>query len=203
MFFDHAAPSAIGRFLLPYAFASAGVALAAILFIDEALGVLAPESYAGAASVVGILAVHYGLMFFGKQPQLVFAERTGLVSLLSVGTVVLNAAGIYVGAMCGGGLGVALGVLAAGIVSGAISLVLATRYAQIHYPVRHVVWVFAALPLAVLAVSRIRLSGWLTPIPELVKGVLLLLFVGAGWRAGLLPSKLRRRTPSIEQPTNG
>jgi hypothetical protein len=116
----------------------------------------------------------------------VFAERTGLVSLLSVGTVVLNAAGIYVGAMCGGGSGVALGILAAGILSGGAALAIATRYAPIHYPLPQTIPIFAFLPLAAVVVAQVRISGWSLIGALVAKTIVLSLFVGLGLQANML-----------------
>lgn len=134
MLFERARPEHIGAFLLPYAFVTAFIAVAAILYADDVLPVLAPAGYAGAAPIVGILSVHYGLMFFGKQPQLVYARRTGLISVLSIGSILLNSLAVYVGARIGAAEGVALGALAAGVVTGAVGLALATRFAPFTIP---------------------------------------------------------------------
>ena len=55
-------------FALPFAYLTLGGALCLVLFSEEAVRILVPEPFYGAIPIAGILAVFYGLQFFGKQP---------------------------------------------------------------------------------------------------------------------------------------
>lgn len=191
MLFASASASEIGRFLLPFAYASAGVAVTAILFAREIVAIVTPPEYAGAALIVGILSVYYGSMFFGKQPQLVFARRTGLVSVLSVLTVMMNGAAVYFGGTVGGAAGAAVGLLTAGIVTGAIGLWLATRHAPILYPMPAIIVIFAALPIALSLTVALDAAPIARAASIAAKVLLLGLFAWAGWRSGLIAAVWR------------
>lgn len=186
MLFAAAPPAEIGRYLLPFAYASVGVAVGAILFSREIVALAVAPEYAGAAIVLAILAMYYALLFFGKQPQLMFARRAGLVSLLSVLTVAVNALAVYAGARLGGPAGAAIGLLSAGILTGAIALVMATRYAPIAYPAGQTTLAFLALPAA-LAVTLALPSVVPGLLPRLaIQMLMFAAYVVAGWRGGML-----------------
>ena len=98
MFNDGAAGGrSIGRYLTPFAYVSFAVALVVSLFSEEALFLLTPAAYHGAVPVVNLLTLYYASMFFGKQPQLVYARKTFLLSVLTMISLTLNVAFTIVG----------------------------------------------------------------------------------------------------------
>lgn len=197
MFFASAPPSEIGRHLLPWAYASVAGALAAILFASEALRLVTGPEFWGGDLMVGVLALHYGLMFFGKQPQLVFARRSAWISMLSVAAVVVNATFVYFGAAWAGGIGAAVGTLCAGVLLGGASLYLSQRVAPIGYPSRTTAAIFSALPLALFTVAFARSLPLSAGIVLLLKSAFVGSFVVLGWRSGILSSlKHATRVPN-------
>lgn len=130
--------AAIGRYLTPFAFLSAGAALGLGLFAEEAITLLTPPPFHGAIPVASILCLHYGIMFFGKLPQLVYAKKTGLISALTFVSLTANAAFNVWFIRYWGATGAALGTLSAGI----LSVVLVVALGQRHYPIR---WHYPAL----------------------------------------------------------
>lgn len=194
MLFANAPPDTIGRYLLPFAYGSAAVAFGVIMFSSEIVRIVAPPEYAAAASVLAILAVYYGLMFFGKQPQLVFARRTRIVSALSVLMVALNAGFVYVGAKTGGTMGIAFGLLSAGIITGGVGLFVAWRYAPISYPLHATIMIFGALPLALAVVLSLDALHASTPVGLAVKIFAVAVFAAMGWRSGMLGTLFRARS---------
>ena len=194
MLFANAAPTAVGRFLLPFAYASAAVAFVAVLFAREIVWLFTPPQFRDAGIILAILGVHYGLMFFGKQPQLIFAKRTGLVSYISVATIVLNATGLYVGITQGGAQGAAWGAMAAGVVSGLGGLAVAHHFTPINYPLRATVLVFASLPAALLITLELSRIDPGLPVTLAIKTAALAIFGIFGWRAGLLSAVWTART---------
>jgi O-antigen/teichoic acid export membrane protein len=130
--------AAIGRYLTPFAYVSVFAALGLGLFAEEAITLLTPPPFHGAIPIAGILCLHYAIMFFGKLPQLVYARKTGLISLLTLVSLTLNALLNVVFIRQWGAVGAAVGTLSAGMVSIALVLVLGQKY----YPIR---WHYGSL----------------------------------------------------------
>ena len=80
----------IGRFLTPFAYASIAFGILVVLLAEEIVTILAPESYHEAIDVVIVLAMFYGIMFFGKQPQLIYAKKTHFSSIIFLVSMALN-----------------------------------------------------------------------------------------------------------------
>jgi O-antigen/teichoic acid export membrane protein len=186
MLFASAPPAEIGRYLLPWAYASAAGALAAILFAKEALRLVTGPEFWGGDVMIGVLAVHYGLMFFGKQPQLIFGQRMGLVSVLSITSVFFNAVSVYIGATQAGGIGAAVGTLLSGVLLGAASLYLSQRVAPIGYPVRTTAAAFSSLPVALALIVMARKLSLSAEALLLLKLLVVGFFAMLGWRSGVL-----------------
>lgn len=123
----------VGRYLTPFAYVSVAAALAVSLFSEEVIGLLTPESYHGAADVVIILSMFYAPLFFGKQPQLVFAKKTYITSLLTIVSMVLNVVINIPFIMKWGVVGAAWGTLLAGIISGGIAFRVSQHYYEIKW----------------------------------------------------------------------
>jgi len=133
--FQHSrgAPETVGPYLTPFAFLSIGMALLIALFAEEFVHIFSPPIYHSAIPIVSVLAVFYGLQFFGKQPQLVFAKKTWIISVLAFVGLALNASFIVLGVQFLGALGAALGTLGAGIVSVLLFQLLGQRYYTIRW----------------------------------------------------------------------
>jgi O-antigen/teichoic acid export membrane protein len=111
----------IGVYLTPFVYLSIAAALMISLFSEEIISILTPKSYHGAIDIVIILSMFYGSMFFGKQPQLVFAKKTHITLLLSIVTIALNIGLNIPFIMKWGTIGAAWATLSAGLISGSIS----------------------------------------------------------------------------------
>ncbi len=181
-----AASKEIGRFLTPFAYLTAVVACGVALFAEEALWWLAPAEYSGAAPVATILTLSYALLFFGKLPQLVYAKKTWIASVLSIVTLALNFAFCVFGARQWGALGAAWGVLATTVVSGFLGFVIRQRFYPIGWEYRRLAVVFGLLVLAVASTLVLRDAGIGYVIRLAVKLAMLLFFVGVGVSLGVL-----------------
>ena len=163
-----AGAQSIGRYLTPFAYISVGMAVLVSLFSEEALILLTPPEYHGAIPVVNLLTVYYAVMFFGKQPQLIYAKKTYLLSVLTVVSLLANAGFNFLCIRWFGLMGAALGTLAGGIVSvGAYNLV-ATRFYRIEWEVTRLAGIYASLLLAATVIVLLREAD-----------------VGYGWRLGV------------------
>ena len=83
MFDNHEqANESIGSYLTPFLYISTSIALSVALFSEEILTLLSPSDYHKASPIISILSMYYGSMFFGKIPQLMYAKKTHIISIL-------------------------------------------------------------------------------------------------------------------------
>ncbi len=124
---------AVGQYLTPFAYLSILFGLLISIFSEEIIFILTPESYHGATDIVIILCMLYGSYFFGKHPQLIFAKKTSLSSILTIVSFVLNVAINIPFIMKWGAIGAAWGTLLAGLISGTFSFIVSQRYYKISW----------------------------------------------------------------------
>jgi len=182
---DPHAGTAIGRYLTSFAYASTVVAFLIALFSEEILTILAP-GYVGSIPVVTILVLFYAIQFFGKMPQITYARKTYLVSILaavSTGvSVACGAAGIWLF----GTVGAAWGALTAGLIMATTTFVVGQRCFRIEWESSKMIAIFGLLFAS--ALSLIVLRGMDTPYLVLLslKAIAVALFIWLGVRLDLL-----------------
>ncbi|MDX9713890.1 MAG: oligosaccharide flippase family protein [Dissulfurispiraceae bacterium] len=135
--------AAIGKYLTPFLYVSIFIGLLVAHFSEEMIWILTPESYHEATNIIIVLSMLYVTYFFGKQPQLVFAKKTHLVSLLTLISIGLNVAINIPFIYKWGAIGAAWGTLVAGLISGAISFIVSQR----HY---RIIWEYQKIGLMLL-----------------------------------------------------
>jgi O-antigen/teichoic acid export membrane protein len=123
----------VGRYLTPFMYISISLGLVIALFSEEIIWLLTPKPFHGAVDIVTILSMLYGSYFFGKQPQLIFAKKTHVTSLLTVVSIGLMIAINIPFIQQWGAMGAAWGTLLAGLISGAISVVVSQHYYEIRW----------------------------------------------------------------------
>lgn len=176
----------VGTYLTPFAYVSIGGALLVGLFSDEIVTVLADSTYHGAVVLVSILTIYYGLMFFGKQPQLVFAEKTWIISVLSAFGIALNAGLVLVGITLWGTVGAAWGTMVAGAVHLFVFQAFGQRYYRIAWEYKALVKIFGLFFITILfavILTQLELVYWLR-LP--VKIVLVFLYLRLGVHLDIL-----------------
>jgi len=132
----------IGKYLTPFCYISILVALIIALFAQEFIVVLTPKQYHGAINVVTILSMVYGLCFFGKQPQLMFAKKTGIISLVMLLRIVVNI-GINIPFIARWGIyGAAWATFLAEVISGGISFMVSQHYYKIEWEYKKIGTIF-------------------------------------------------------------
>lgn len=182
----------IGRYLTPFAYVSFAVALGVSLFSEEALFVLTPAAYHGAVPVVNVLTLYYAAQFFGKQPQLVYARKTFLLSILTIISLALNVGLTVAGVRWLGLVGAAVGTLGAGLIGIALYNAIASRYFRIEWEIGRLSMAAGVLILgsaAVLLMARLE-TGY--PVRLAVKMIALAAYAALGWRLGILtPGNIR------------
>ncbi|MCC7418365.1 MAG: oligosaccharide flippase family protein [Acidobacteria bacterium] len=178
--------SSIGRYLTPFAYASAATAFAVAIFAGDILWILTPASYHGAAPVVTILSLYYGVQFFGKVPQLTYAKRTDLIFVLSAVATALN---VVFGVVCirlWGVSGAAWGVLFAGMLSVGLGLVVGQRHYPIQWETRRLLGIYGLLFAAAAAALVLQQSAMVWAAQLAIKLGLLAAFALLGLRLGYI-----------------
>lgn len=155
--------AAIATYLMPFLYVSIGAALIVAAFAREAIAFLTPPSYHAAIPIVGILALYYAALFFGKLPQLLFAKKTALLAGLSVVSLALNVIFCAVFTKYWGAFGAAGGTLVGGVIATAIYARLGQREYRIVWPVGAIAAMYgllAATVVLVLVLPMFEIGLW-------------------------------------------
>ena len=123
----------IGSFLTPFFYLSIFFCLVIGLFSYEILYILTPIDFHSASPIVSILVLLYGIYFFGKQPQLLFAKKTALISFLTFISIALNIIFNIPMIKYFGIIGAACGTVIAGLISSSISFYFGQKHTPIIY----------------------------------------------------------------------
>jgi len=150
---------AVGRYLTPFLYISIAIGLLIALFSEELISILTPESYHGAIDIVMVLSMLYGSYFFGKQPQLIYAKKTYITSLLTLVRIGLNVGINIPFIMKWGAIGAAWGTLTAGLISGAISFVVSQHFYRIKWEYKNIALIFCIFFGATLLIILLRYAG--------------------------------------------
>lgn len=132
----------IGVYLTPFLYVSIFAGIMISMFAEELIMLLVPATYYGAIDVVIILSMYFGFMFFGKQPQLTYAKKTYISSILSITSILLNI-GLNIPFIIKWGVnGAAWATFIAGLISMLISFIIAQYYYKIHWEYRKVILIY-------------------------------------------------------------
>ncbi|MGL1930792.1 MAG: oligosaccharide flippase family protein [Desulfotalea sp.] len=147
---------AVGQYLTPFAYVSIAPALLVSLFAEEFITIMTPESFHEAIYIVSILAMFYGTMFFGKQPQLIYAKKTHISSFLCFVSIGLNVILNIPFIMKWGAIGAAWATLVAGLISGAISFIVSQHYYRIEWEWRKIISIYTLFFCSAIAIILLR-----------------------------------------------
>ena len=148
----------IGGYLNIFFYICVFVCMLVGIFSYEFLYLFIPEEFHGAAPIISVLSLLYGFYFFGKQPQLIYAKKTGLISIISIATIALNIGFNIPMIHFFGVMGAAWATSIAGILSTAITFFYGQKYAPIFYEkkVFNVLGVFVLSILGTLYIDFIK-----------------------------------------------
>ena len=194
---------AIGRYLTPFLYISAAVGLVIALFAEEIIGILTPREYHGAADIVTILALLYVTYFFGKQPQLIYAKKTFLISALSVGSIGLNIIINIPFIVQWGAVGAAWGTLVSGLITGGVSFFLGQRYYQIFWEYGKIGLILLILFGSAVTVILLRQAGVGYEIRVLTKLVALVAYGSLGMKLNILTLQNLLLVKNMIRPVSG
>lgn len=149
----------IGSYLTPFAYFSVFFALIISFFSEEGLILLIPESYHGAIDIIIILSMFYSILFFGKQPQLIYAKKTYMTSVLSIISIALNILINIPFIIKWGAIGAAWGTLLAGLISGSIAFYISQHYYEIKWEYKKIGCIFLFFFIAAILLIIMRNTG--------------------------------------------
>jgi len=162
--------SSIGPYLTPYFYLSISVCLFVGIFSHEILYFLTPSEFYQAAPIISILCLLYGFYFFGKQPQLLYAKKTGLISLLTLVSITLNIILNIPLIHYFGMMGAAFATTLAGVISTAIYFYFGQKYTHIAYEkkVYFILLFFVASIIIVLILEELEVPYYLFLISKII-----------------------------------
>jgi len=176
----------VGRYLTPFAYICLFPAFFIALFAEEIISLITPSEFHGAIPIVTILALFFGCLFFGKQPQLVYAKKTYITSLLSFLSVGINIGVNIPFILKWGAIGAAWATLLAGLFSGILSFIVSQHYYRIEWEYKKIIAMYSiffcgALTVLFLHQSIIGYQGRL-----FIKIIFLSLYLLLGAKIGVL-----------------
>jgi O-antigen/teichoic acid export membrane protein len=123
----------IGLYLTKFFYISIAGVLTVALFSEELIIIITPKAYHGAIEISTIFSMLYGLYFFGTIPQLIYAKKSSLSSLLSLIYIVLNFVLVFVFIPIWGPIGAAFGSLVSGVLSSIVGFYFSQKHFKIHW----------------------------------------------------------------------
>jgi len=124
--------------------------------------------------------MYYGVMFFLKQPQLMFAKKTFLISVFSVVGIGFTVGFVTVGTRLLGPVGAAWGMLASGMVSALLYTVVGQRYYPIRWQYRRMGMIFGLFFASTILILGMNTLGVDYAVRVVTKIALALLYLGLG-----------------------
>jgi O-antigen/teichoic acid export membrane protein len=150
----------IGVYLTPFIYLSIAAGVGISLFSEEVIALLTPSNFHGATEVVIILSMFYGIMFFGKQPQLIYVKKTHLSSVLSFISIFLNV-GLNIPFIMQWGInGAAWATFLAGLLTVSISFVISQHYYKIDWEYRKVGAIYLLFLISSITMIIMRHIGF-------------------------------------------
>jgi O-antigen/teichoic acid export membrane protein len=154
----------IGSYLTKFFYITIAGILLISLFSEELIIVITPAPYHGAVEIATIFTMLYGIYFFGTIPQLIYAKKTGLTSILSLVYIFLNFVIIYLFIPKWGAIGAAWGSLVSGIIMGGISFFISQKFYRIEWEYSKILYILglffsASIILIVLRYYKFSFIG--------------------------------------------
>ena len=186
----------IGKYLGPFFYISFFFCLLLGLFSKEIIFILTTPKYYEAYQIIIILNMLYATYFFGKQPQLILAKKTKLISFLSLLGMSLNIIINFPLIKFYGVIGAALGTFLANMITSFISFLYAQKYAKIEYnKFVYFIFIYFQFSLAfILCVSILNLS-YLSIL--IFKIIIISGFVWLGFKSAIISKRKIKELISI------
>ena len=180
----------IGKLLTPFFYYSLAISFFVSLFAEETLILLTSKEFYGATDVIIVFSMLYGAYFFAKQPQLIYAKKTLLISFLSIVNVSGNIALIPIFVKYWGAVGAAWATLLAGVIYVFVTFLLSQKYYAIRWEYAKIMGIFLLFYVASVITILLRNTTDTYILRLMVKLFLLGLYFLMGVRFKILTIEL-------------
>ena len=170
----------IGQYLTPFAYFSVSAALIVSLFSEEALIILAPPEYIIGLGIINIICISYSFSFFTKQPQIMYAGKTIVLSLLTFINFIITIVITYICVNKFGLLGAAIGYFITTIIYNSIYLWQGQKYYKIHYEWIKIIAIYSFLIFSSLTVIQLYQINISYVYRLIIKIIYMLAYLGLG-----------------------
>ena len=126
--FNNKRDTSLSDYLTPFFYVTTGFAFLISLFSQEIFTFLFPKEYSSGVKVTMIFCLLYSTYFFGKIPQLLYAKKTYLISIITLLNVLLNIILNLILIPNYGIEGAAVATFISGIVTGGASFYYSQKY---------------------------------------------------------------------------
>ena len=183
--------TAVGRYLTPFAYISIFLALLMSHFSEEVIILLTPAAYHAAIDVISVLSMYYGSMFIGKitGPQLIYTKKTHITSLLTIINLAITVSFTILFILKWGVIGAAWAMLISGLLSIAISFVVAQSYYKINWEYGKVGAIFIVFFLSTILVISSRNLGIDYSLRLVIKLISLSIYAYIGVKIGVITTE--------------
>ena len=170
----------IGKYLTPFAYFSVAGALFLSLFSEEVITILAPPEYLKGLNIINILCISFAFTFFSKQPQLMYAGKTVIQSVLSFINFLSKIIVLFILVNQYGLIGAAIGTLIVTIVYNILLVWQGQKYFKIKYEWLKITIIYSMLLF--MSISVILFKEWNIAYMNrlLIKIIYLGVFIGFG-----------------------
>jgi O-antigen/teichoic acid export membrane protein len=176
----------IGQYLTPFVYLSIAAAVSVALFSEEIIIILTPKSYHGAIDIVIILSMYFGILFFGKQPQLIYVKKTHIVTVLFLLSMTLNI-GLNIPFIMKWGIkGAAWATFIAGLISTTITFCISQHYYKIEWEYKKLIAIYGILFTSSITIILLREFSVEYAIRILVKLLFVACYVVVGVKINIL-----------------
>jgi O-antigen/teichoic acid export membrane protein len=187
MFGSNDESNSIGKFLTPFFYLSIGFCLLISFFSEEIITILTPKPFHNAIIVAQILSLHVAIYFFDKQPQLIYAKKTSISSLLSLLSNFVNILINIPFILKWGIVGAAMGALISGFISGFISFNVSQKYYKIQWEYQKLFYIYFSFFIFTLSLIFLREINLDYIYRLLIKMLFLSIFVFIGFKINIIP----------------
>jgi O-antigen/teichoic acid export membrane protein len=142
----------IGKYLTPFIYLSILICMGISLFSEEIVTIFTGPSFHGASSMVTILSMFYGFLFFGKinGTQLIYKKKTFVTSGITIFDMIVGALISIVLIKAFGVVGAAWATFFGGVITGVVTFIFAQRYFYVKWEKVKVAVIFGLFCLSSL-----------------------------------------------------
>ena len=180
----------IGKYLTKYLYISIFGALIISFFSEELIIIISPSSYYKSIDIATIFAMLYATTFFGMIPQLIYANKTKLISLISILSILFNFIIISFFIFKWGTIGAAFGSLFSGLIICFVSFFIYQKYYYINWEFKKINLILLLFFGSSIILILLRHYSIHSPARFVFKLIIIYIYYLIGSKCDILPPEL-------------